>query len=289
MSGPQNYRIFDFVGCLESHSSTPLMDVRVFLSVLLQRPVAEIFTDVALTDVQHQQLLRMLNRRVCGEPVAYIVGHVEFWGLVFTVGPGVLIPRPDTECLVEAVLTHYALHSGCRCLDLGMGCGVLALTLAHCFQHWAIDGVERSQDAMDYALINHQRHTSVASRVRMWHADWCQLPEALRQVAYDVVVANPPYIALDDPEISEPVHQFEPHVALYSADDGLADLQAVIELSTQLLRADGRLYLEHGYRQGQMVRSLLSQAGFSQVTTMTDMAGYERVTFGTHDCVVVHK
>lgn len=287
MEERHRYSLFDFVRHLDGKSPTGLMDVRVFLSVLLQRPVAEIFADVSLTDHEYRALMGMLLRRAQGEPVAYIVGQADFWGLTFFVGPGVLVPRPDTECLIETVLSQHDQHTAYRCLDLGMGCGVLALTLAHCYKRWQIDAVERSEVAMTYAKRNQQQFLSVADRVRMWQADWQHLPNEVVDLRYDVVVSNPPYIAENDLDVSPLVHRFEPHEALYSAQNGLADLQDLAKLAKQLLRVGGCVYFEHGHKQGALVQSILEHQGFCDVATVSDIAGSARVTWGRQRSVEV--
>lgn len=278
MSKQRTYSIDDLALRLASVSSTPLRDIRYFVSELTGSSIAELFGHVVLSDRQYQQLESMIGRRLRREPVAYILGHTEFWGLRLHVHPEVLIPRPDTEILVETVLGQ--LHDAdCRCLDLGTGSGAITLALASERPEWLFDAVDQSPGAVECARQNAAHLALGSGRLQFHCADWTMLPAEIRANAYDLIVANPPYIDTASEHISEETKRFEPHRALYAPDLGLRDLFSLIDLARSLLRPSGLLYLEHGYDQAAAVRSCFTRMAYSAVTTVQDYAGHDRVTY----------
>ena len=267
----------DWSASIASVSSTPLLDVRVLLSEVMGLPVAEIFSPVALTHAQYCQMQAMVHRRMQSEPVAYILGHCEFWGLSLDIHRGVLIPRPDTECLVEAVLSrHHDMPQ--RCLDLGVGSGAIALALAYERPSWLIDGVDRSPTASACAKKNAIRH-GLEHRVRVHQADWACYATDHAELAYDLVVSNPPYIARESPYVCTETACYEPEEALYASDSGLSDLLNISRMGCRFLRKGGWLFLEHGFDQGASLRAFLGHLGYTHIATKSDYAGHERVTF----------
>lgn len=268
----------DLSACLLGCSDTPLLDVRFFLAAILQRPLAEIFYGAELSDQDYDRLMRMLNRRMLHEPVAYILGYTEFWGLRFFVDSSVLICRPDTERLVETVLAQYE-NDSIGCLDLGFGSGAIALALASERDKWHIDGVDCSAAALRCAIKNREFHSIDESRVSFYKDDWLALSSPVSQRLYDVVVSNPPYIDYDCPHVSKSTRLFEPRSALFAADSGLASIQDVITVAVGRLASSGSLYIEHGFSQAKDVRYLLASKGFLDVHTIQDYAGHDRVTY----------
>lgn len=268
----------DLSACLSSFSDTPLLDVRFFLSDILQCPLAEIFYGIDLSDQEYDRLMGMLHRRMKLEPVAYILGYTEFWGLRFFVDASVLICRPDTELLVETVLAQHDKGSIC-CLDLGSGSGAIALALASERDKWCIDGVDCSSAAVSCAIKNRQLHSIDECQVAFFQDDWKALSSPVSQRVYDVVVSNPPYIDYNCAHVTKSTRLFEPSLALFSSGSGLASIKHVIAVATVRLAHAGSLYIEHGFSQAKDVRSLLASSGFCDVYTIQDYAGHDRVTY----------
>lgn len=218
----------------------------------------------------------MLERRMQGEPVAYIFGEKEFYGICLHVTQDVLIPRPETELLVELALAHMPEDRPCRVLDLGTGSGAIAISLVTLRPQAQIMAVDSSLAALQVAEANAQRLG--LSNIQFVHSDWWRQVPATP--LFDVIVSNPPYIASDDAHLRQGDLRFEPISALAADDTGLSDLRRIIGQAPRYLVESGVLLLEHGYDQGVAVRSLLSEAGFDAVVTCRDLAGVERVSLG---------
>ena len=217
----------------------------------------------------------LLQRRLCGEPIAYLLGEREFFGLTFKVTPATLIPRPETELLVELALQRISKHQPCSVLDLGTGSGAIALTIAHERPEAEVVACDTSTAALDVARENAQR-LGIA-KVDFVLSDWFQ---ALTGKRFDMIVANPPYVASDDPHLAHGDVRFEPASALVSGNDGLQDIRRIISQASKHLGTNGWLLLEHGYDQAAQVRELLQQAGYDEVFSARDLAGIERVSGG---------
>lgn len=210
----------------------------------------------------------LLARRSKGEPVAYLLGRQGFWSLELEVAPHTLIPRPDTELLVESALA-LGPAGPARVLDLGTGSGAIALALQHQRPQARVSAVDASPEALAVARGNAER---LQLPVRFIHSHW------LRDVqgAFDLIVSNPPYIRADDPHLAALTH--EPLQALASGADGLEDIRAIIERAPAHLKPGGWLLLEHGYDQAEAVRALFAHAGWQNVQSRQDLAGIERCT-----------
>jgi release factor glutamine methyltransferase len=217
----------------------------------------------------------LLARREAGEPVAYLTGRRGFWSLELAVSPATLIPRPETETLVEAALEGAPAGAPLRVADLGTGSGALALALARERPAWRVAAVERSPEAL--ATADRNRRALGLEAVLLVQGDWC---EALAPGAWDLVVANPPYVAEGDPHLARGDLRFEPPAALAAGPEGLDALRRLAERAPSCLAPGGRLLLEHGADQGPAVRALLAAAGLAEVGTRRDPGGRPRVTGG---------
>jgi len=213
------------------------------------------------------RLAPLLQRRAAGEPLAYITGRKEFFGLALHIDARVLDPRPDTETLVEWALEHMSESGPCEVMDLGTGSGAIALALQHQRPLSSVSAVDASQDALTVAEANAQR---LQLPVRFIQSHW------LRDVTetFNLIVSNPPYIRADDPHLVALTH--EPLQALASGPDGLDDIRAIIEQAPARLKPGGWLLLEHGYDQAEAVRALFTAAGWQNAQSRRDLAGIER-------------
>lgn len=217
----------------------------------------------------------LLTHRLVGEPIAYIVGGREFFGLEFLTAPAVLIPRPETELLVELALARIPVNQPCRVLDLGTGSGAIAISLAKNRPLAELVAVDQSQAALSVARENAARLQ--APNLRLLQSDWFS---ALADKVFDLIVSNPPYVEAADPHLQQGDVRFEPLSALASGSDGLDDIRRIVAAAPQHLNPGGWLLFEHGYNQGQGCRALLHQHGFMDVETIRDLAGHERVSLG---------
>ena len=227
-----------------------------------------LFSDAAIA------FAALLARRLTGEPVAYLRGEQEFFGRAFLVNPAVLIPRPETELLVETALAALPAGAAARVLDLGTGSGALALTLASERPGWEIYASDASPVALATAQLNARRLG--VRHVRFWAGDWWQSVADVK--FFDMVLSNPPYVAEDDPHLA--ALAYEPRGALVAPDAGRAALAAIIAGASPRLAPGGWLWLEHGWKQGGWCRERLAEAGLKNVATRRDSAGLERVTGG---------
>ena len=231
--------------------------------------------DEPLSIAQSAAFAALVARRAAGEPVAYIVGTREFFSLEFRVTPAVLIPRPETELLVEIALERIDSAGACSVLDLGTGSGCVAIAIAHARLRARVVAVDASAAALAIAKENAAR--PAVSNLELLVSDWFS---ALAGERFDVIVANPPYVAAGDPHLQQGDLRYEPASALVGGSDGLDPLRAIIASAPQHLNRGGTLALEHGHNQAVRCRQLLAAAGFSEILSRTDLAGIERVTIG---------
>jgi release factor glutamine methyltransferase len=227
---------------------------------------------------QVQAYTRTLDRRAAGEPVAYIVGYREFWSLRIAVDPAVLVPRPETELLVERALALRGADE-CRVADLGTGSGAIALAVAHERPAWRIVATDSSSAALAVARAN--ADALGLERIELREGDWFA-PLAGR--TFDLILSNPPYVAPDDPVLTDAPLRFEPRAALTPpGPDALSCLRSIVEAAPRHLASGGWLLLEHGATQAADVAALLVARGFAHVRSHTDLAGRERITEGHWD------
>ncbi|QGU87296.1 peptide chain release factor N(5)-glutamine methyltransferase [Erwinia sorbitola] len=259
-----------------SASDSPKRDAEILLGKVTGKSRSWLiaFDDTRLDDAQLTRLEALLARRVAGEPVAYLTGEREFWSLPLTVSPDTLIPRPDSEVLVEQALARLP-SAGCALLDLGTGTGAIALALASERADCQITGVDRIPAAV--ALAQHNASKLALTNARFLHSDWFS---ALAGQQFALIVSNPPYIDADDHHLSEGDVRFEPASALVADDHGLADIKIIAAEAGRYLLKDGWLLLEHGWQQGEQVRQILRENSFHAVETCQDYGGNDRVTVG---------
>ncbi|WP_165667221.1 peptide chain release factor N(5)-glutamine methyltransferase [Metapseudomonas otitidis] len=261
-------------------SPSPRLDAELLLAAALGKPRSFLHTwpERVVSGEAAERYARYLERRRQGEPVAYILGHQGFWSLDLEVAPHTLIPRPDTELLVETALALVTL-SQARVLDLGTGTGAIALALACERQGWQVTGVDRISEAVALAERNRERLGlgNAAFRESHWFS-------ALGAECYDLIVSNPPYIAAQDPHLAQGDVRFEPSSALVAGADGLDDIRLIVSQAPAHLNAGGWLLLEHGYDQAAAVRELLAREGFDAVESRRDLGGHERISLGRRPC-----
>lgn len=261
-------------------SPTARLDAELLLAAALGKSRSYLHTwpEKIVTSEAALTFANYLQRRRGGEPVAYILGQQGFWKLDLEVAPHTLIPRPDTELLVEAAL-ELLPATATQVLDLGTGSGAIALALASERPAWHVTAVDRVLEAVALAERNRQRlHLNNAT---VLNSHWFS---ALQGRTYDLIISNPPYIAANDPHLVAGDVRFEPASALVAGQDGLDDLRHIIKEAPAHLNAGGWLLLEHGYDQASAVRDLLLKEAFEEVHSRIDLGGHERITLGRRPC-----
>lgn len=257
--------------------ASPRLDAELLLAETLGTGRASLAAhpERRLTDAERDTFRTRIERRACGEPVAYVLARRDFWTLTLEVGPDVLVPRPETELLVELALAHVRDVRHPRIADLGTGSGAIGLALASERPDATVVLVDASPAALAVAERNRARLGLANASVRLgsWYAP-------LAGARFDVVVANPPYLAADDPHLASPELGHEPRGALVAGGDGLDDVAALADGALAHLVPGGRLIVEHGATQGDAVRHRFAQAGLVDVTTARDLGGHERATTG---------
>lgn len=254
----------------------PASEARLLLGHALKRPAAWLIAhdDAILDEDAMLAFASLVARRAGGEPVAYLLGHREFFGREFAVSPAVLIPRPETELLVDLAIARIGRGTAAAILDLGTGSGCVAVTLALELPEACLTAVDRSAVVLALAAGNAQRH---GATVRMMQSDWYS---ALADERFDLIVANPPYVAAGDPHLSTGDLRHEPLAALAGGADGLDAIRCIIAGASGHLAPGGELWLEHGHDQALAVYELFAAASWDDVEQHRDLAGIVRVTGG---------
>lgn len=262
------------IGAILRKPPLDAFEARILLSHALQLSRVQLVTqsERPLAPEEAASVSALFARRLEGEPIAYILGEREFFGLPLYTTPDVLIPRPETELLVELALER--LPQGGRVLDMGTGSGAIAVALAHARPDARVTALDASAEALAVARRNARRHSA---DIRFLASDWYQ---ALDVEPFDLIVSNPPYIVANDPHLAQGDLRFEPASALTDHADGLSALRAIVVGAPGRLAAGGWLLMEHGYNQAPAVRDLLASQGFQEVRSWTDLAGIERASGG---------
>jgi release factor glutamine methyltransferase len=262
---------------LELDASTARIEVQSMLQQVLQVPRAYLLAHPEqIPDTKQQTAYAaLLLRRLQGEPVAYLLGEREFFGLNFKVTPATLIPRPDTELLVELALQRMSQGKACRVLDMGTGSGAIALSVAHSRPDAVVVAVDASEAALQVARENALR-LGVAN-ISFLLSNWFSALDGQR---FDLIVSNPPYVAAGDEHLTQGDVRFEPLSALASGADGLDDIRSIVGKAEAYLEQGAWLLFEHGYEQAAQVRDIFRQNGYVDIFSATDIAGLDRVSGG---------
>jgi len=262
---------------LTNHSDSPILDAEVLLGFVLGKPrtFLRAWCDNTLTDQQITAFETLIRQRQQGMPIAYLTGTREFWSRDFRVTSDVLIPRPDTELLIELSLELIPKNQAVNLIDLGTGSGIIAVTLAAERPNAHVTAVDASLAALEIAKHNAQYHQ--LANIEFYQSDWfSNVPKLL----FDLVISNPPYIDPDDEHLQQGDVRFEPLTALAAGADGLDDLRRLTDAACIHLKPAGALLLEHGYNQAEAVQALLREHGISNPHSWTDLAGILRVSGG---------
>ncbi|ODB83906.1 protein-(glutamine-N5) methyltransferase, release factor-specific [Candidatus Thiodiazotropha endoloripes] len=259
-------------------ADNPDLEASMLLCHLLNKPKSHLYTwpEAKLSEPQQQRYQKLIEQRQQGMPIAYILQQREFWSLSLRVTPDTLIPRAESELLVERAIHHLQSCHNPTAADLGTGSGAIALALASERPDARVVATDLHQAALNIATENAQR---LDLRNLAFHAgDWCDaLPEGEQ---FDVILSNPPYIESADPHLAQGDLPYEPQTALVSGEDGLDDIRTIIKQAPVRLKRNGWLLLEHGYNQAAAVRRLMQSAGMSGISSHEDLAGQPRVTEG---------
>ena len=258
-----------------SESDDARLDSQILLAYALNVSRTWLFTwpDKALDGATLTAFNALIEERKSGTPIAYITGYRDFWSLRLKVTPDTLIPRADTELLVETALTLKNVEKSCDVIDLGTGTGAIALSLANECPSWRITATDINPETLAVAKENAQTlELAVSFKESAWF-------DAIND-RYDLVISNPPYIESNDPHLQQGDLRFEPAGALASGQDGLDDIRRLVQQALKHLKKDGYLLLEHGYQQAEAVRSLMAKAGYIDIETHQDIEDRDRVTLG---------
>lgn len=262
------------IDTLKDESESPKVDAEVLLCEVLQCNRTRLITEpsLELSDTQQQCFADFIAHRASGRPVSYIIGHQDFWTLSLDVNESTLIPRPETELLVELALSVAGAKKG-HCLDLGTGTGAIALAIASEKPGWQILGTDRVSEAIALASRNQKKNNITNASFLQSH--WF---DEIPQQQFDLIVSNPPYVESESAYLQQGDLRFEPVSALVSGEDGLDDIRHIIQRASHFLNPQGWLLLEHGFPQAQAIRSMMHQVGMKSIVTRQDYAGHDRVT-----------
>ncbi len=258
-------------------TDSALLDAEILLCMVIdkQRSYLRTWPDKQLQPEQLTVFRLLLEQRQKGTPIAYITGNREFWSRDFQVSPDVLIPRPDTELLIELSLELIPADKPFKIIDLGTGSGIIAITLAAERPQAQISATDISVAALRIAQLNADKHHT--HKIQFYQSNWfATVPET----KFNLIISNPPYIAENDSHLHQGDVRFEPQTALCAAEQGLSDIKIIASLARNHLEADGHLLIEHGYDQQQQVQTLFKELHYDKVQTYKDLSGQPRVTYG---------
>jgi release factor glutamine methyltransferase len=257
-------------------SPSARFDAEILMAHVLESTRSFLYAnpELELPHRRSENFKKLVKQRAHGEPIAYLTGNSEFWSLPLEVSPAVLIPRPETERLVEAALENIPLEADWRIADLGTGSGAIALALASERRKCEIHATDISTAAINVAQRNADKLG--LRHIQFHRGSWCQP----LQGKFHLIVSNPPYVNADDPHLEQGDLRFEPRKALTPDTDGLHAIREITQLAQPILLSGGWLMFEHGFDQGAATRELLLGSGFNNIETLQDMQGHERVTLG---------
>lgn len=262
---------------LASGSDSAALDAEILLGLTLakERSHLRAWPDKQLEPSQISAFWSLVQRRQQGTPIAYITGSREFWSRDFHVTPDVLIPRPDTELLIELSLKLIPADKPVKIIDLGTGSGIIAITLAAECPSAEVSAADFSLAALRIARLNAGKHN--VSHINFYHSDWfANIPDS----RFNLIISNPPYIAEDDSHLQQGDVRFEPQTALCAAEQGLSDIRTIADAARSYLEHGGHLLIEHGYNQQQQAQAIFKDFHYDNVQTYTDLSGQPRVTYG---------
>jgi release factor glutamine methyltransferase len=274
---PIKFVLEEAANILVSCSDSALLDAEVLLCLVLdkQRSYLRAWPDKPLQPEQINSFSTLLKERQKGIPIAYITGNREFWSRDFHVTPDVLIPRPDTELLIELSLKLIPANRPFRIIDLGTGSGIIAVTLAAERPHVLVSATDVSLAALHIARFNANKHRT--DNIQFYQSDWFgNVPDG----KFNLIVSNPPYVAKDDSHLQQGDIRFEPQTALCAAEQGLGDIKIIAGTARKRLEYGGHLLIEHGYNQQQQVQTIFKDFHYANVQTYADLSGQPRVTYG---------
>jgi release factor glutamine methyltransferase len=262
---------------LADSSPSAMLDAQVLLTYVLRCNTAHLaaWPEKTLSEDQLADFQKLVNRRQQGVPVAHLTGSREFWSLDFSVDDSTLIPRPETETLVEYLLENFGDRENLKLLDMGTGSGAIAISIAREKPGWEIVASDISEQALKLARQNCSYHDT--GNVTLIHSDWFQ---SIDQENFDIIISNPPYIASDDPHLTQGDVRFEPESALSSGATGMDDIEHICSHAKEYLLKNGWLMVEHGYNQKQLVADCFARNGFSEIEQRQDLSGHTRMTAG---------
>ncbi|RDH81711.1 MAG: peptide chain release factor N(5)-glutamine methyltransferase [endosymbiont of Galathealinum brachiosum] len=267
---------------LEKTSDSPRLDAEVLLAHSLNKNRTWLITwsDRELTEPEILNFEKRLTRREKGEPVAHITGSREFWSLDLQVSKDTLIPRPETELIIEKILEQYAQSSDIKVLDLGTGSGAIALALASERPGWEITATDKSAAALEIANRNAQQLN--LNNINFIHGNWFEPFEnpSSENLLFDIIASNPPYIPDQDPHLSQGDVRFEPMSALASGKDGLNDIRQICQLASKHLKPGAMLIIEHGFDQKEELHNIFMHSGYKNISQYTDLTKNPRLTSG---------
>ncbi len=262
---------------LSETSSSAHLDAQVLLTHILQCNTAHLaaWPEKSLSKEQASRYLQLVQQRKKGVPVAHLTGHREFWSLNFSVNSSTLIPRPETETLIEFILKKFSDEEDLKLLDMGTGTGAIAISIAREKPEWKIFASDISEQALNLAAQNSENHQT--SNITLIHSDWFN---GITDHDFDIIISNPPYIADDDPHLLAGDVRFEPQSALTSGETGMDDIEHLCSRAKDHLVNNGWLIIEHGYNQKQQVADCFTENGYTDIEHKQDLSGHTRMTAG---------
>lgn len=271
----------DAIEQLKSCSDSARLDADIILSFALNIPRTRFITqaETPVSDVEFEQIQSLINKRKAGCPVSYITGSKGFWDLELIVNEHTLIPRPETELLVEFALAIFPNIKPITVIDLGTGTGAIAIAIAKSRPNWQVLACDKSAEALNIASKNIEKYQ--LDNIELSESDWFNNIDS--KLSFDLIISNPPYVAEHDPHLTQGDVQFEPITALSSGPEGLDDIRQIVATGKQRLNKFGWLMVEHGFDQGDAVKAIFTEQGYHTIQQGLDLNGHTRATYGQRD------